>query len=98
MLLVTSNKYLLYITVNKWFTLSSDAELNEKIIEQLKGALHEQEATMETQDVVIRNHEDEISSLVKGKSYILQTYIQSRLWIPIFLPPREMPNGRLKPT
>ncbi|KAI0213937.1 Kinesin-like protein KIF20A [Lamellibrachia satsuma] len=45
-----------------------DAELNEKIIEQLKGALHEQEATMETQDVVIRNHEDEISSLAKELS------------------------------
>ena len=44
----------------------TDAELNEKMIEQLKAVLHEQEATMETQDTVIGNREEEIASLTKG--------------------------------
>ena len=60
------------------FCCHPDAKLNEKIIQQLKEALNEQEATMQTQDVVIRNHEYEVTSLTKGEAYYFYTYQVSK--------------------
>ena len=44
----------------------SDVKANEQVIQQLKDAMMEQEDTMEKQDAVISQKDEEIKSLTSG--------------------------------
>ncbi len=45
-----------------------DANMNERLIEEMKAAMEEQEATMDTQDNVLQSKEDQIQQLSLGTS------------------------------
>ena len=45
--------------------------MNERVIEEMKTAMEEQEATMEAQDRVLQGKEDEIVQFQKGKFYVI---------------------------
>ena len=45
-----------------------DSKSNEMLITSLKSAMEEQEETMQSQDTVLQNKEEEITTLSKGWS------------------------------
>ena len=47
--------------------LLTDAKTNERMIESLKAAMDEQEATMETQDKVLQSREEHIQQMQTGQ-------------------------------
>ena len=46
---------------------SLDAKSNEKVIENLKNAIEVQEQTMEKQDMVLQEREEELKQLQNGR-------------------------------
>ena len=54
------------LTVRVGVRRRADVCANERLVEQLKAALGEQESTMQTQDTVLRGREDEVATLNKG--------------------------------
>ena len=55
-----------------------DAKSNEKVIENLKNAIEVQEETMEKQDMVLQEREEELKQLQNGKKNVVDKQIKTK--------------------
>ena len=58
---------------NIFYSLVTDANANERVIDQLRKTLKEQESVMQDQDTYLKNKEEEIKLLGEG-NFIMSNY------------------------